>query len=337
MKKITKKIASLALSLSLTLTSLNFVSSSEALAETKLMTPLVINEIVPDTDNVDGSDGYEFFEIQNVSNKDINIDDYNIVYNNNTNWSLNDSGIILSPGENLVVWIKNDKNTSLTYDDFNTYYETELVQGKNLTTVSSGGFHNSKQRDLSIVTDTGDVLSSVRYNEDDVKKVEKDNGINFRYLSKGQLAENLGYSTKASPGLTNDDQKYETLYEFIENENGSITVENAKTKLPFNESFEALITQDYTDLPLSVTLELKGEGEENPNYYPASIDSEGKFFVSVPFADLTNYKSFDWKVIVKTDSNQYETETKTTIMQDGELDRSKFPPFVVSELIPDTD
>ena len=42
---------------------------------------VLITEIMPDSSNVDGSDGYEFIELYNNSDQRINLKDYKIYYN----------------------------------------------------------------------------------------------------------------------------------------------------------------------------------------------------------------------------------------------------------------
>ena len=44
--------------------------------------PLLLTEVVPNTDNVGGSDAYEYFEIYNVSEFDIDLSDYHFLYDN---------------------------------------------------------------------------------------------------------------------------------------------------------------------------------------------------------------------------------------------------------------
>lgn len=42
--------------------------------------PLTITEVLPDTSNVEGADAYEFIEVSNNSNQEINLKDYGIYY-----------------------------------------------------------------------------------------------------------------------------------------------------------------------------------------------------------------------------------------------------------------
>lgn len=140
-------------------------SQVEEIEQSEITSPIVINEIVPDTDNVDGADGYEFFELQNISNSEINFNNYKVLYNSTDIWTLDNADIVLNPGELLVVWIKNNGNQSLTIDDFNNYYQSNLVEGVNFTTVQSNGLNNSNQRDLSKISFLMNLQHIIYYNQ----------------------------------------------------------------------------------------------------------------------------------------------------------------------------
>ena len=42
---------------------------------------LTITELMPDSSNVNGADAYEFIELYNNSNRDIDLKDYKLYYN----------------------------------------------------------------------------------------------------------------------------------------------------------------------------------------------------------------------------------------------------------------
>ncbi len=86
--------------------------------------PLLITEIVPDSTDVNGEDGYEFIEIYNNTNQTIHFKDYKIQYRNGKNrgtdvvWeSVPDDFVIPSKGT-VVFWIINDHNEDKTVDRF---------------------------------------------------------------------------------------------------------------------------------------------------------------------------------------------------------------------------
>ena len=77
---------------------------------------LLVTEVVPDSTNIDGADGYEFIEIYNNTNQPINFNDYKMQYRYGTDpetdviWaSVPDDFAIASKGT-VVFWIINEKN-----------------------------------------------------------------------------------------------------------------------------------------------------------------------------------------------------------------------------------
>ena len=188
--------------------------------------PWLITEIVPDTDNVrvgtDTADAYEFFELCNVSNQTLNLDDFEILYNKKDVWTPQKRGITVAPGETLTVWTVNrDIVTDKTVADFNAYWSgrtntnISLVEGKNLAVINCGGFHNSKERQLTIRNKvTKEALNTVQYNDDNIQQVKLDNGVTFA-PSGAVLETRLGYTTPASPSVVIDEQVPKNKYDFV--------------------------------------------------------------------------------------------------------------------------
>ena len=97
----------------------NTASSRMGTAAVEGMTPvdntkapaLVVSEIMPDSSNANGGDAYEFIEIYNNSNRDIDLKDYKLYYNYPDNgddsdvvwWETSESRILKS-GDTLVFW-----------------------------------------------------------------------------------------------------------------------------------------------------------------------------------------------------------------------------------------
>ena len=97
---------------------------------------LLVTEVVPDSSNVDGADGYEFIEIYNNSNQEILFKDYKIQYRYGTDpetdviWESVPDDFVIASKETVVFWIINDKNGAKTVADFNALYKTKLVENK---------------------------------------------------------------------------------------------------------------------------------------------------------------------------------------------------------------
>ena len=86
---------------------------------------LLVTEVVPDSSNIDGADGYEFIEIYNNSNQEILFKDYKIQYRYGTDpetdviWESVPDDFVIASKETVVFWIINDKNGAKTVADFN--------------------------------------------------------------------------------------------------------------------------------------------------------------------------------------------------------------------------
>ena len=88
---------------------------------------LTITELLPDSSNMSGADAYEFIEIHNNTELEINLKDYKVCYTYPdtgvvTSWWESNEDRILEAGENLIFWVKNGSNDSLTKEDFNNKF-----------------------------------------------------------------------------------------------------------------------------------------------------------------------------------------------------------------------
>ena len=145
---------------------------------------LTITEVIPDTSNVGGADAYEFIEIYNNSNKDINLKDYKLYYNypdsgSDSIWWETNEDKILKSGDTLVFWIKNGANDDLTKDNFNEKWGTNLSDDQ-LIEISCGGMSNSGARGVKIATNVKDVVDYVTYNMDGTDNTTADKSIVYQ-------------------------------------------------------------------------------------------------------------------------------------------------------------
>lgn len=299
-----------------------------------MKSPVIISEIVPDTDNVGGSDAYEFFEIYNTSNKTIDMSTLDIIYNNSDLWNLDQENINIEPGQALTIWIINEKNTELTELDFNNYYGTNLQLGTNLATVHSAGFHNSKERVLSITTKSGKDLVKARYNDNDIKKVQLNKGITFEYNEDDVMEILQGYDKTATPGLINEDQKPNSTYEF--NENEVIEVNPLAEEIQsFNKSWHVELEVDENINIFNAILYVKGEGQDSYKSY--GIDySEDKLVYDLPYNEVCDYNNFTYYIELNNGVNSFKSEEKVVTVEGGKVDIRTIPSLVISEIMPDS-
>jgi Calcineurin-like phosphoesterase/Lamin Tail Domain len=164
----------------------------------------LVTEIVPDTSNVGSADGYEFIEIYNNSDKDINFKDYKLQYRYGEDpttdviWSSVPDDVVIPSKETLVFWIINAQNGEKTVADFNANYGTNLVENEDIVKVYSDGMANGSMRGLVVATNTKKELAvSYYFDEANVDDTNPNKGILYKYPVDGSTK-----SLKVSPGLT---------------------------------------------------------------------------------------------------------------------------------------
>jgi hypothetical protein len=172
--------------------------------------PLFITELVPDSTNVNGLDGYEFIEIYNNSSKDIHLKDYKLHYRYPMDgpeadlvWGAEKDDIILPAGKTMVFWIINQGNKDKTVADFNKHYGTQLVENESIVKIYSNGMSNANHNGIAIATNTGHDVAVAYYNDEpNVKDTAADKGILYTFPRDGSLMMKKYSSAKeqATPG-----------------------------------------------------------------------------------------------------------------------------------------
>ncbi|MFC5402849.1 S-layer homology domain-containing protein [Cohnella soli] len=177
---------------------------------------LLITELVPDTNNVSGSDGYEFIEVYNNTSAGLDFRDFKLVYTNgntNTDWALiapvKDEPVpptLIPPGQSIALWVINSANGGETAANFNANFMNanvtyNLEEGKNLFRVNGGGgMANTGTRSLTIKDNGGIDIVKVAYT---VATSKVNYGIVYNYPTDGSISMQLaGLETDpATPGI----------------------------------------------------------------------------------------------------------------------------------------
>ncbi|NPC94285.1 hypothetical protein HOO54_19200 [Bacillus sp. WMMC1349] len=172
---------------------------------------LLITEIVVDSTNVGGKDGYEFIEVYNNTNKPIHLNSYKIRYRNPSEgkdsdllWTFGQEQIKVPSGNTHVLWIKNEANQHLTASHFNRHYGVHLEEGKTLSSLNGSGMENRKTRDLVISTNSGEEIVTAHYqHQSGQSDVVKNKAILYQYPLDGtkQLSKISSGDQKPTPGL----------------------------------------------------------------------------------------------------------------------------------------
>ena len=311
-----------------------------------LRTPLVITELLPNPDNVDGTDqkthdAYEYAEVRNVSDQSINLKDYEIVYNNGTSdtvWPL-ENDIVLPPGKSAVIWcvLQTVLDTGVDDDNFIDYWKKQtnnanlnLSRGKNFTCSVCNGLANSGERSMVIrVKVTGEVLTTVSYNGKD--KIAANQSITFTYTdgTEGSIS---NYKAAPTPGSVEDGQVTGT-YKFAD---GPAPAPTAATVQSANEAWQVEAPLPESGLLLNAVLHVKGNGESAYTGYPMTC-ADGKAACELSYFNTKDFTSFEWYVTFDYGIAQKNSGVNTvTVEQSGESDTSNLPALLITELLPNS-
>ena len=282
---------------------------------------LLITELLPNSSNMNKADAYEFVEVYNNSNKRINLKDYRLYYNNNLDasdndvlWASFDKDLYLESGACMVFWIHNGSNDTLTVDDFNKKFGTNLVENQNIIILENGGMSNSAPRGLRITTNVHDEVNYVTYNvgENDANGNDHaDKTITYRYDgTKSVKVSNVDTPTPgfiptdlASVGATLQVPKAEPTVK----DNTPETFDNDE-----GLTFSVTATSDGTTIK-TVKLSYKDAKMQNYETYNLTRDGSGDDFkLTLTPADLTAKSSYTYYFTVSVGFKTVTTPVKTT-------------------------
>ncbi len=349
-------------------------ASAEAAFDYSKVPKLLITELVPDTTNVSGSDGYEFIEVYNNSQETIHFNDYSIVYSygsTRTAWPLtgeSEGAAVDIPSRQAVVfWVMNSANQEVPTADFLANFGGGfgLEAGTNLFRIDStiggttaGGMHNSNPRTLSIVDRHGNTVVSASYQNDDQTKPDK--GIFYSYptdgstemamVTTGEMAAGLAPATPGAveealvPAYTYDEPGAQPA--------DPEPTEPAPTGLHIDHTpvTEASLS---ADLKIGATVSgAAGEPAAKLFYKPASANdyaelamtrSDGEstetgsvFEAAIPKEALTE-AGLQYYIEATDGSGKLQTDVyNVTVSGSGQEDLSDRPPLLITELAPDT-
>lgn len=285
---------------------------------------LLLTELVVDSSNVGGSDGYEFIEVANPTDTPISMADYTINYlypdtGSNALWAATPSDVVIEPGQTLVYWIKNGANNDLTAEDFNAFYGTELVLGESLAEIYAGGMANGSARGIQIETNTGFAINTGYYNMNGVRDVQVDQGLHFG-VDEGDLHnQQLWGSADPTPGALHSAQTPETAVQLTADETDPQVEDNTADTIDPDAglAFTARITDDVQ--VKTVTLNLQSNADETVQQIVLRAGADDTYTYEVPEADLTGKRWYDYSFTVSDGTNNITTDTQR-VTADGVSD-----------------
>ncbi|WP_186320077.1 S-layer homology domain-containing protein [Paenibacillus sp. Y412MC10] len=298
--------------------------------------PLLITEMVPDTANVAGvsADAYEYVEVYNNTDQNINFKDYSFFYNNKDNWTpVSDGDMIIPAHSPAVFWIMNDSNKAETQEAFNKNYGTSLAEGQNLFRINGGGgMANGSARTLSIKDSAGSIIVTASY---EAQHVKMNQGILFQHPAEGSVQMAVmpaSGQALATPGTVDSAQLVP-----VEVPKGSETVITHTP--PTSVEVQDLEIQAHVEnpgknsdgTPAPVQLLYKTPGQARYTVIPmADAQGTGDYKATIPAAALVE-SQIDYRIAANQTEKAYSAKVNLP-----EFDPAKAPPLLVTELVPNT-
>ncbi|WJH29025.1 lamin tail domain-containing protein [Paenibacillus sp. CC-CFT742] len=298
---------------------------------------LLITEMVPDTTNLPNlsTDAYEFVEVYNNTDQEINFKDYTFFYNNKDTWKTEEDADIRIPAHSPVVfWILNGSNNDLTAEQFNQNYGTSLTEGEHLFRIQGGGgMANGSARSLVIKNQANKSIVSAAY---EPAQVKANMGIFFKHpaaeSTQMSVMENSG-KTSATPGSIDPAQAIPPVVE-----------EGTQTEIVHTAPTEALAIQDY-----EVKTQIKNMGTNADGSKPAvkllyktpaqnrysvavmtNIVETNEYTATIPASALTE-PELQYRILAGSMDKPYSAQ-----VQLNAFDPAKAPTLLITELVPNT-
>ncbi len=272
---------------------------------------LLITELVPDSTNTGEGDGYEFIEIYNPTTKPISLADYQVAYQypgagrkmgNQAVWPMKPADKVVEPGGTVIVWIKNGHNDDKTVDDFAKHYG---VDANSLTIVEShvGGMANGSLRGMEIQTRTGKTVNRVFYNEDGLDDTQANQGIHYAVNPENFQVSEIGEISKATPGQAAPAKVPSKLVKLNEDtEKPALVDQTAKSLDPTKDAQITIKATDNVQVR-RLTVSLQSNTDDKPMVKDLLANEDGTFTLTIPQADLTGKKYFEYSVEASDGTN----------------------------------
>ncbi|QJC50489.1 metallophosphoesterase [Paenibacillus albicereus] len=291
--------------------------------------PLLVTEVTPDTANIGGSDGYEFIEIYNNTDRDLDFGDYKLYYRYpdkgpeaDVVWASDPEQVTIPARSAIVLWIINGANGSATAAQFNANFGSSLVEGQSLFRVHSAGMANGSPRALVVGTNARVDLAVASYEGADVKT---DKGIQYRYPTLGgKDMLNLGpAAARSTPGSVEAWQLPARPVHVAEDAAAPALLDRTGVA-------EADAAQDL-DIRLeaedesgikSVQLQYRTDKSDWASFYLTRDYNDTYYHYLVPAADLIGKSYVEYKAVASDGQNRTELPAVRVPVKDG---RDKSP------------
>ncbi|HEY2494523.1 MAG TPA: S-layer homology domain-containing protein [Paenibacillus sp.] len=299
--------------------------------------PLLITEMVPDTSDLPGTktDAYEFVEVYNNTDQDLNFKDYSFFYNGKDTWTpVVDKDMIIPAHSPAVFWIMNGSNNHETLESFNQNYAgSALVEGQNLFRILGGaGMANGSPRSLVIKDNNGIPLVTAAY---EAAHVKVNQGIFFKHPAVGStnmVVMSHSGQLPATPGVIEPEQ----LTPVVVEEGNKIDITHTPAVSVDVKDLEItaqvvnpIVNSDGTKAPVLLLYKTPSQTRYTST---TMVDTKGtgEYTATIPASVLTE-PSLKYRIQVQTAEKAYTSQVNIPA-----FDSTKAPTLLITELVPNT-
>ncbi|GIP23393.1 S-layer homology domain-containing protein [Paenibacillus sp. J22TS3] len=315
---------------------------------------LLVTKVVPNTTNVPGtsSDAYEFIEVYNNTDQPIDFNNYKIYYRYpdsgvqaDVKWPSNKEQFVIPAGKSVVFWIKNGTNDSYTADDFNTFYNTSLVQDSSLFTINSAGMANSGRRAIVIKTNTEKEVSAAYYDADTVyeggskgDETKENTALLYKYPVSGtSMIKTSSGLVKAVPGVDPDSVPSSPVH--VEPDLVVPTVKDLTGLTSIDQSGALDLKVDARDdkQVISVKIYIKSDKQQDYVEHNLSEDySDRLYHYKLSSADLIGRKTLTYYFAASDGTHVTESDIREVSITGGPSQEPLRLNFKDGDLVKDT-
>ncbi|WP_082804625.1 lamin tail domain-containing protein [Rossellomorea vietnamensis] len=312
--------------------SINQTEEFDAQAAPKLL----ITELTPNSSNVGSKDGFEFIEVYNNTNQEINMKEYKLIYHTpssgtSEDWDITEDKVVPAQSS-FVVWVKNGANADSTLEDFNANYGTSLSEAE-ITTVEDDGMSNSAEKTLKIADDLGVEFSEATYVATDVKE---DSGVTYKYPLTGNKMVNVGSSIKANPGMTLEGQVPSQPVQAGDDAEAPVITHTPLTEITGGQ--DVTVQTEVTDNQeiQAVSLSYRTDADSPWTSTPMTL-KKGSTYEATISKEALRSEELQYKIEATDGVNKVSTDTYTATIKKAEYDAQMVPTLLVTEVVPDSD
>ena len=295
------------------------VDVSDIMFDAQQVPALLITEMMPSSVSHNSRNVFEFVEVYNNSTQPISMKDYDLKYTNNV-WVPDETNKVLNPGETVVYWIMNDVNRGYTVEDFNKQYGTDLTEDQIIRV--TGSFANDSSQTLSIISKTGEVISSARYYDQNtafgIKDVSSGFSVHYAYPQNGST-NMIKYSylkANRTPGKVDAIQVPEEKVNLTDNTNVPILNDlTAKGRVSTSEDLTILFEATDDTSIKKAQLFYKFKGEDTYRTEVLSAKGENLYAHTLDYVELIGKEQIEYYVSVSDGTNVVESKVKKIKIQ----------------------